>query len=409
MLRRFFQLVGVAAAIAAGLGLLKLGQVSVSGQSPATRGPAAAAQEKGPAPKTAWGTPDLQGIWTSEFFVPFQRPARFAGREYLTDAEVAELDKVRSAFPTFSVRSRPRGTEHDVAGAYGDDFQSIRRTGRRTSLIVDPPDGKIPPFTPEAQKLRQELDEYRVTLLQAATVCKGGSKDTPACAGVKYTGVPSPRRAAAPPHYLTGGAINRADGPEDRGLSERCMAAGLPDFGGFRGIVQSPESVSIFYDVGQGQGRVRVIPITIAPHVPSTIRPWFGDSRGHWEGQTLVVDVTNFPPTREFQGSRENLHLVERWTLVDVNTIEYEVRVEDPSTWTKPWTVKQELNRQNDQENRIYYEPRCHEGNHAMPTMLLGARTDDKAHAEGRGPNPATKCYIICLPSVDEVDPLSLR
>jgi hypothetical protein len=208
-----------------------------------------------------------------------------------------------------------------------------------------------------------------------------------------------------PPHYLIT-AVNRSDGPEDRGLSERCLGAGLPDVSGFRRIVQSAESVSIFYDVGQGQGRERVIPITTAPHIPSNIRQWWGDSRGRWEGDTLVVDVTNFNAKREFQGSRDKLHLIERWTRVDANTLEYAVTIEDPTTWTRPWTVKQEMNRENDQENRIYYEPRCHEGNYAMPTMLLGARLDDKAFAEGRGANPATMCYIVCLPGVDAEDPL---
>jgi hypothetical protein len=388
MSRRWLELMSVPAVVLAAIMLLRL---------------AAAAQA--PAPKTSWGHPDLQGIWTSEYQTPLQRPDKFAGREFLTDAEVAGLDQARAAFPTFSVRSRDRGTEHDVAGAYGDDFQSVKRTGRRTSLIVDPPDGKIPPLTPEAQKMRRESDEYRAALLEAAEVCKHGAKDTPNCAGVTFTGRRSPRRAETPPHYLIT-AINRSDGPEDRGLSERCMGAGLPDFGGFRRIVQSPESVSMFYDVGQGQGRERVIPITTAPHLPSNIRQWFADSRGRWEGETLVIDVTNFPANRDFQGSRENLHLVERWTRVNATTLEYVVTIEDPTTWTKPWTVKQELTKQNDQENRIYYEPRCYEGNYAMPTMLLGARHDDKAFAEGRGPDPATKCYIVCLPGVDEADPL---
>jgi hypothetical protein len=403
MRTQFVEAMGIAVVVAVVIGLWKLTQISVAGQSPTTKTGSAA--ESGPVPKTRWGHPDLQGIWTSERFVPLQRPQKFAGRAFLTDAEVADLDKARAAFPTFSVRSKPRGTEHDVAGAYGDDFQSIRRTGRRTSLIVAPRDGRIPPLTAETQRTRRESDEYRVALLQAASVCKNGEKDTPNCAGVRYTGATSPRRAEVPPHYLMT-AINRADGPEDRGLSERCMAAGLPDLGGYRRVVQSRESVSIFYDVGQGQGRVRVIPITTAPHLPPTLRQWFGDSRGHWEGETLVVDVTNFLATREFQGARENLHLIERWTRLDASTLEYVVTIEDPATWTRPWTVQQELNKQNDQQNRIYYEPRCHEGNYAMPTMLLGARLDDKAYAEGRGPNPATKCYIVCLPGVDEENPL---
>ena len=124
------------------------------------------------------------------------------------------------------------------------------------------------------------------------------------------------------------------------------MAAPLPDFGGFRRIVQSPDPVSIFYDTGQGQGWPRNIPCHGASASACAIRQWWGDSRGRWEGNTLVVDVTNFSPKTDFQGARENLHLVERWTRLDANTIEYAVTIEDPTTWTRPWTVKQELKRQ---------------------------------------------------------------
>src|SRR5205823_1427446 len=137
---------------------------------------------------------------------------------------------------------------------------------------------------------------------------------------------------------------------------ERCMGAILPDFGGIAGffpqIVQSPGTVSFFYDTGQGQGWQRVIPVTGRAHLPSDLRQWWGDSRGHWEGNTLVVDVTNFTPKTDFQGSRENLHLVERWTRLDANTLEYAVTIEDATTWTRPWTVKLELNKQSDQINR---------------------------------------------------------
>src|SRR4029077_9956939 len=131
-----------------------------------------------------------------------------------------------------------------------------------------------------------------------------------------------------------GGAINRSDNPEDRGLGERCMAGALPDFGGNTGlylqIVQSPGRVAIFYDTGQGQGWQRVIPITNAPHLPSSIRQWWGDSRGRWEGDTLVVDVTNFHQI----GFNEKLHVVERWKRIDANTILYEATRENPTEWT---------------------------------------------------------------------------
>jgi len=355
--------------------------------------------------RTPWGDPDLQGIWTDERQTPLQRPARYAGRELLTNEEVAALDRERGAMPQ-RPRVRPgRGSEADVAGAYNGVFVSVKRTGRRTSLIVDPPDGRIPPLTPEVRKRLDGTREYQLALLQNTQACKNNERS---CAGWKY-GQPSPRRAEVPPSYLTVN-INRADGPEDRSLGERCMAAILPDFGGFRRIVQSPGSVSAFYDVGQGQGWQRVIPVTDRPHLPSHVRQWWGDSRGRWEGNTLVVDVTNFSSKTEYQGSREHLHLVERWTRLDENTLEYVVTIEDPTTWAKPWTVKIEMGRQHEQENRIYSEPRCHEGNYGLVGVLAGARAVEKAFAEGRGPHPAAVDIFSAGATFfneEDIDPLS--
>jgi hypothetical protein len=174
-------------------------------------------------------------------------------------------------------------------------------------------------------------------------------------------------------------------------MTERCMGAVLPDFGGYRRIVQSKGMVAIFYDTGQGQGWQRVIPVDGSKHLPPSIRLRFGDSRGRWEGNTLVVDVMNFSPKFSYQAARDKLHLVERFTRTDATTIEYAVTVEDPTTWTRPWTAKQELVRQDEQANRIYYEPRCHEGNYGLPTMLLGTRTEERAFVKGKGPDPATK------------------
>jgi len=264
-------------------------------------------------------------------------------------------------------------------------------------------------MTPELQKRLEAERAYRLALLQATATCKN---QDPACRGGKY-GPPSPRRAEAPPYYPAtgaagGGSISRADGPEDRGLSERCMAAVLPDFSGFRRIVQSPGSVSIFYDVGQGQGWQRNIPVDGSPHLPSQIRQRFGDSRGRWEGETLVVDVANFTPVADFMGSRENLHLVERWTRTGPNTVEYVVTIDDATTWTKSWTVKQEYAKQNEQANRIYYEPRCHEGNYGLATVLAGGRVIDKAFAEGRGPDPASIDSATGMQAPEEAtDPLT--
>jgi len=339
--------------------------------------------------KTSWGEPDLQGIWdTAPVQIPMQRPAKYKDQEFFTDEQIAELDKIRARMPGNETRAL-RGTELDVAGAYNAVFTSRRPTGRRTSLIVDPPDGRLPPVTPEVTKRRSEIREYQLALLENTNACKN---KWPGCEGGKYTGKPSPRRYE-PVKYYTGMGGNRADGPENFGLGNRCMAGAMPDFGGFRQIVQSPGAVSIFYDTGQGQGWHRVIPVDGSPHLPPSIRTWWGDSRGHWEGNTLVVDVTNFSPKRDFNGSLENLHLVERWTRTSPDTIEYVVTMDDPTAWTKPWTVKQEYAKERDELNRIYKEPRCHEGNFAMIGELGGARSQEAAFAEGRGPDPTTLNY----------------
>ena len=380
---------GAAAALAAVVGLLEL----------APRGGAAGAQ----ALSTAWGDPDLEGIWTDPFTTPLERPARFAGRDEFTPEERADLDARRSALPRRDAREGV-GTERDVRGAYNAVFQSIRPTGPRTALIVDPPQGRIPPLTPEAQERIAAQREFQLALLQATETCRNRE---PACAGWPY-GPPSPRRAERSPHYNTD-RLNRNDGPEDRSLSERCMGALLPDFGGYRRIVQAPGAVSIFYDVGQGQGWQRTIPITDRPHLPAGVRQWWGDSRGRWEGRTLVVDVTNFSPRTDFRGARENLHLVERWTRLDAETLEYVVTIDDPTTWTGPWTVRQELAIQDGRANRIYSEPRCHEGNYGLPAQLAGSRVEERAFAAGRGPDPATRDTATSGAGTGGADPLTGR
>jgi hypothetical protein len=341
--------------------------------------------------KTPWGEPDLQGIWTVESDTPLQRPVRYANQEFFTQAQREELDRERAALLGRDRRVE-RGTELDVAGAYNSVFMSKKRTGTRTSLIVDPPNGRIPSLTPAAEKFAGAERDFRLALLQATQTCKAKSV---ACAGGKYDPTPSPVRAELPPRYNVG-RINRHDGPEDGSLNDRCLTGGLPEFGtayggSFRRIVQTPGGITMFYDVGQGQGWQRNIVMNGSPHLPASIRQWYGDSRGHWEGDTLVIDVTNFSPKTDVQGSRENLHLVERWRRTSPGTLEYTATIEDPTVWTRPWTVKQEFARQSDQDNRIYYEPRCVEGNYAFPSMMKAARVEDLAFAQGKGPNPATK------------------
>jgi hypothetical protein len=352
--------------------------------------------------KTPWGEPDLQGIWTDEFDTPLQRPAKFANQEFFTEAQRADLDKARSA-----VLDR-FATEREINGAYNAaTFFSTKRTGARTSKIVDPPNGRLPPLTPDAQKTATTDRDFRLALLQSTDTCK---KNLPGCAGGKYEPTTSPRRVETPPRYVTG-RINRNDGPEDSSLPERCLTGGLPEFGGatgsFRRIVQTPGGIAMFYDVGQGQGWQRNIVMDGSPHLPAAIRQWFGDSRGHWEGDTLVIDVTNFSPKTDVFGSRENLHLVERWTRTGPKTLAYEVTVEDPTVWTRPWTVKQEFGRQSDEENRLYAEPRCIEGNQGLPGLLHGRRVEDLAFAEGRGRDPASRDNTGALIDADvPQDPL---
>ncbi|PYR63241.1 MAG: hypothetical protein DMF88_25685 [Acidobacteria bacterium] len=351
--------------------------------------------------KTAWGEPDLQGIWTRDVDIPLERPAKYANQEFFSDAERSDLDrKIADIIKRDSTEERrARGTERDVNSEFTQEpFTMHLPVGKRTSLIVDPPDGRIPRLTPEAQKARDALRQFQLALLQPTAACK---EHQPGCAGGKY-GPVSPKRNETPPSYIgatPNSGINRADGPEDRTTTERCLGGTIPDFGNFVGgfsrIVQTPGVVSIVYDMGPGLGRPRIIPITTAPHLPATMHQWWGDSRGHWEGDTLVVDVTNFSPKSDFQGSHEHLHLVERWTRVDPETIDYVVTIDDPTTWVRSWTAKQELKKQSDEENRIYYEPRCHEGNYGLIALLSGARESERAFAARRGPDPATMCIVI--------------
>lgn len=374
--------VPASAGVIALIALIVVISALLAGQS-ANESPAVSSQSA--ASRTPWGDPNLQGIWTDVYETPLQRPAKYAGREFLTEDEVAALDQQRSAILRRDHRE-PKGSERDVSGAYNAVFETVKPTGRRTSLVIDPKDGRIPAYTDDARKRMDAYREFQLALMQATETCR---KQEPTCRGWKF-GPPSPKRAELPPMYNTD-RLNRSDGPEDRSLAERCMAAILPDFSGYRRIVQSPGAVAIMYDTGQGQGWQRVIPVNGGPHLPAPIRQRFGDSRGRWDGNTLVVDVTNFGPKTDYRGSRQGLHLVERFTRLDATTLEYVVTFEDPSTWMTPWTVRQEMKAQDEQANRIYYEPRCHEGNFGLAGMLINSRAEERAFAQGRGPDPATR------------------
>jgi hypothetical protein len=370
--------VGASAAIAVGL---------------VTAGLACVAAVEAPTLKTPWGEPDLQGIWTDENDTPFQRSSKYANREFFTDAERAEFDVLRSTLRGRDNRGN-RGSERDVSGAYNNVWGGLKRTGARTSMIVDPPNGRVPPLVSEAEKIAAADRDFRNVLMRATQTCK---LQLPGCAGGRFDPVPAvAQRDEKPARYNTA-RMNRHDDTEDGALADRCLVPGLPEFGAgngggsFRRIVQTPGGIAIAYDVGQGQGWQRSIVMDGSPHLPASVRQWFGDSRGHWEGDTLVIDVTNFSAKTDYRGARENLHLVERWTRTGPATLEYVAIIEDPTVWARRWTVKQEFTRQNEQENRIYYEPRCVEGNIGFPTIMKAARQEDREFAEGRGPDPLTK------------------
>ena len=325
--------------------------------------------------RTPWGDPDLQGIWSGETLTPLQRPARFASKAVLTPEEAAKVAAEVLARPGRENRSS-RGTEKDVAGAYNQIFvqRGTELSDGRTSLIIDPPDGRIPPLTPEARKRVDAVTKHLQALLQGTS---GGRP-----------GPPSPRHAAPPPVYNVE-RMNRADGPEDRSLAERCLAGLLPNLGAVYRIVQSPGQVGIYHDSGQGQGFVRVVPVTASTHAPASVRFWNGDARGRWEGDTLVVDITNFRHTRDFQGSRENLHLIERFRRVSEDRLEYTVTADDPTTWTRPWTFMVPWKKQSDKADQVY-ESTCHEGNYGMVGMLANTRAVERLFKQGKGKDPRT-------------------
>ena len=324
--------------------------------------------------RTPWGEPDLQGIWSGQTATPLQRPDRWAARSELTPAEAEAYVTELLGRPGRDRRAQ-RGTEQDVAGAYNAVWENraTRLAGLRTSLIVDPPDGRIPALTESAKKRQAEMNEYLQALLQGTS----GGRPGPI----------SPRRNEPPPIYNLE-RMNRSDGPEDRSNSERCFGATLPNLGGIYRIVQSPGQVGIYHDSGQGQGFMRVIPIDGRPPLPSRIRLLHGDARGRWEGDTLVAETTNFTYKMEYQGSRENLRLVERFRRVSESEIDYRVTVEDPTTWTKPWTVAVPWEKLPDKLNQVY-ESTCHEGNYGLLGMMVNTRAAERLFRQGKGPDPA--------------------
>ena len=373
MRRRRLKSLGAATVITTIMVLLQLTAVPVGGQ----------------AETTAWGHPNLEGIWLDVYATPFERDAELGDREFATAEERAARDQARMISPGRNERSGRAA--RDVAGAYNAVYTSAKPAGPRTSLVVDPPSGRIPALSADAERQNEVLREWRLMLLQNTETCEANA---PGCAGGEY-GPPSPRRFDVAPFYNTG-RMNRHDGPEDQSSGDRCMSGRTPDFNGFRRIVQGEDSVAMGYDTGQGQGFQRIIYLS-GSHPPSQVRLRHGDSRGRWEGDTLVIETTNFSPKFPYLGSGENRRLIERYRRVDQDTLEYEMTIEDPTVWAAPWTIRQELKRQSDEQNRIYYEPRCHEGNYGLPALLIGARMDEQAFVEGSGPDPFSLDTATCV------------
>ena len=341
------------AALAGALVVVSLAAVSMARQNPATPNPKSAAAAK-TAPRTAWGDPDLQGVWFVLADVPLERSAANAGKEFLSEDEVAAADKQKGLNPGRNARSA--NSAQDVNGAYNAVFNSVLKTGKRTSMIIDPPDGKIPPLVAGAQAGR------------------GGGRGGQA--GAQVGPVPAARGAAA----------NQNDNPETTAQSPRCLGVQMPFLplntafaqGTVMQIVQSPKSMGIYMEDDHAGGGNRVIFMDGRPHLPSNARSVLGDSRGHWEGNTLVVETTNF--SQGFRGSNvETYRMIERFTRVDANNLRREITFDDPKTWTRPWTVLIEMGKTDDRRHMIF-DSACHEGNYGMTGILIGARKEEQAN-----------------------------
>ena len=284
---------------------------------------------------TPWGDPDLQGIWSNATITRLERPAELAGKEFFTEAEAAEYE--RDYLERNNMDRRTGTPEADVSRAY-NDFWWDRGTRivktLRTSLITDPPDGRIPPLTAQAQRLAAERAEER--------------------------------------------RLHGFDGPENRPLGDRCIlwrSTGPPilptAYNNNYQILQSPGYVTIFAELMHA---VRIIPLDGRRRLPEKVRQWMGDSRGRWEGDTLVVETTNFTDRTNFRNSGDQLFVTERFTREDPDTLMYEFMIEDEATFTKPWTAEIPMVKI---EGPIY-EYACQEGNYSLENVLAGARAEER-------------------------------
>ncbi len=337
----------LAALVAAG----SLAAVSLSAQAPA---------KKWTPPRTADGHPDLQGVWANNSVTPLERPREWTGKTSLTDAELEQLkqqigqvldkggDAIFGSLVEAALANRKLTSYDPSTGNYNHFWLADRDIDNRTSLITDPVDGVLPPMTAEGQRRRG---------LRGAAV-----------------------RSAEP---REGGPAGTADSHEDRPLFERCITSGSPRTGtGYNSyfqIVQGRDSVAIVQELIHD---ARIVPLDNKPHLPQSVRQWHGDSRGRWEGDTLVIETTNYASKApRVQGASENVVLTERYTRVEPDYLNWEITVNDPATWVRPWTMMIRLKRGIGE----VYEFACHEGNLSLPGILAGFRAQEKAEAARKG------------------------
>ncbi len=311
------------------------------------------AQGRAPAtPTGSWSPPrmpdgqfDLEGVWDFSTITPLERPGGLGNKQTFTDEEAVAFEREENQRQNRDLIDSRKGSAQYLPGSVipYNEFWYERGSkiigDKRTSLIVDPPDGRIPPLTPEAQ---QRLDA---------------------------------QAAIARDEQL---GLVRADSPQSRSLADRCILgfnAGPPMTpGAYNNYVQITQSTGLVTLLVEMVHDVRVIPVDGRPHLPSSIRQYKGDSRGRWEGRTLVIETKSFLRETAFRGSSANLHLIERFTRIDADTLLYEFTVDDPKTWTKPWTAAIPMKR----ADAPIYEYACHEGNYALRNILAGARAQEK-------------------------------
>jgi hypothetical protein len=314
-----------------------------------------AAQKNFTPGRTPWGDPDLRGVFLTATYTPLQRPPELANKPLYTEEEaVAAFKRAVEA----DAEVDPRTVHYDWKEYSMDAWQGGARPNLRTSLIVDPPDGRLPPLTPEAEKRREAARAAAQRRSPLAGILTFGNTYTRCILGL--------------------GAIPLMRGGNP-GADSAAAAAGVT---AEVQIFQSPGYVTL---VMQSNNDVRIIPVDGRPHLSGKIRHWFGDSRGRWEGNTLVVETTNFKdrtPAVNFQGSTDALRVVEKFTRIAPNTMRYEYTMTDPTTWTRPWSVDSEMPQV---EPNLIYEFACHEQNYGVINVVRGTQIREReAIAAGR-------------------------